>query len=180
MSSNTEPLSPEYIAAMYVAHGEELRRFLVGVLRDSASAADCLQVVFTKLLERGHETHPESRRAWLFKVAFQEAMLHKRKAATSDRVLRKAAWTRQQPVDAPETGVLRMESLQQVQEALGKLPPEQQQIVRMRIYDGKTFAAIADELRIPLGTALGRMRTALMKLRRSMTADDRTTPRNES
>jgi len=45
------------------------------------------------------------------------------------------------------------------------LPPEQQQVVRMRIYEDKTFAVIAAELGIPLGTALGRMRTALIKLR---------------
>jgi RNA polymerase sigma-70 factor, ECF subfamily len=95
MSHETEPLSPEYIAAMYVAHGGELQRFLLGVLRDAASTSDCLQATFTKLLERGHESRPETRRAWLFKVAFQEAMLARRKAATGDRVLRKAAWTRQ-------------------------------------------------------------------------------------
>ena len=37
--------------------------------------------------------------------------------------------------------------------------------MRMRIYEEKTFAVIAKELGIPLGTALGRMRTALMKLK---------------
>src|SRR4051794_24076147 len=30
MSHETEPLSPEYVAAMFVAHGEELQRFLLG------------------------------------------------------------------------------------------------------------------------------------------------------
>ena len=35
----------------------------------------------------------------------------------------------------------------------------------MRIYEEKTFAVIAKELKIPLGTALGRMRAALIKLR---------------
>jgi DNA-directed RNA polymerase specialized sigma24 family protein len=35
----------------------------------------------------------------------------------------------------------------------------------MRIYEEKTFATIAKELRIPLGTALGRMRAATIKLR---------------
>ena len=36
----------------------------------------------------------------------------------------------------------------------------------MRIYEEKTFAVIAQELDIPLGTALGRMRSALAKLRK--------------
>ena len=38
-------------------------------------------------------------------------------------------------------------------------------VVRMRIYEEKTFARIAKELKIPIGTALGRMRAALIKLR---------------
>jgi RNA polymerase sigma-70 factor (ECF subfamily) len=168
MSSNTEPLSPEYIAAMYVAHGEELRRFLMGLLRDAAGASDCLQATFTKLLERGHETRAESRRAWLFKVAFQEAVLVKRKSATGDRVLRKAAWTRLHESESPESHLFRMESVEKVREALDSLPPDQRQVVRMRVYEEKTFAVIAHELQIPLGTALGRMRTALLKLKKSL------------
>jgi len=51
-----------------------------------------------------------------------------------------------------------------VRQALGELPPRQQQIVHMRIYEEKTFAVIARELGIPLGTALGRMRAAMQKL----------------
>jgi DNA-directed RNA polymerase specialized sigma24 family protein len=35
----------------------------------------------------------------------------------------------------------------------------------MRIYEEKTFAVIAKELKIPLGTALARMRSAVMKMR---------------
>jgi DNA-directed RNA polymerase specialized sigma24 family protein len=44
----------------------------------------------------------------------------------------------------------------------------------MRIYEEKTFATIAKELKIPLGTALGRMRAALIKLRAKLT--DKTNP----
>jgi RNA polymerase sigma-70 factor (ECF subfamily) len=42
----------------------------------------------------------------------------------------------------------------------------------MRIYENKSFAQIAGELRIPLGTALTRMRAALGKLRLQL-ADER-------
>jgi RNA polymerase sigma-70 factor (ECF subfamily) len=48
---------------------------------------------------------------------------------------------------------------------LEELPAEQRQVVRMRIYEEKTFAIIAKELKIPIGTALGRMRSALQKLK---------------
>ena len=168
MSQEPQTLSPEYVAAMVAAHGAELERFLLGILRDTASAQDCLQTVCVKLLQRGHESRPETRRAWLFKVAFQEAMLAKRKAATGDRVLRKAAWELNLLTEPADGQALRIESIDQVRQALDKLPPEQRQIVWMRIYEEKTFAVIADELRIPIGTALGRMRTALQKLKRAL------------
>jgi RNA polymerase sigma-70 factor (ECF subfamily) len=38
-------------------------------------------------------------------------------------------------------------------------------VVRLRIYEEKTFAEIAQLLNIPLGTALGRMNLAVRKLR---------------
>ena len=61
--------------------------------------------------------------------------------------------------------LLRLEAVEGIRLALESLPPEQRQVVRMRIYEEKTFATIAKELKIPLGTALGRMRAATTKLR---------------
>ena len=45
-----------------------------------------------------------------------------------------------------------------------RLPVEQRRVIRMRIYEDKTFAVIAEELGAPLGTVLTRMRLALRKL----------------
>jgi RNA polymerase sigma-70 factor (ECF subfamily) len=49
------------------------------------------------------------------------------------------------------------------------LPREQRRIVRMRIYEQKTFKVIAEELQIPIGTALSRMRAAMGQLRSELT-----------
>ena len=62
------------IASLYAQHGEALKRFLVGLLRDPQLANDVLQATFAKLLEQGHETRKESRRAWLYRVAYHAAM----------------------------------------------------------------------------------------------------------
>lgn len=161
-------LNAEVVAALYVAHGEELRRFLQALLRDAQLAADCLQSTFARLVERGHETREEARKAWLFRVAYHEAMLFRRRQAIGDKVLRNVAWTREDVTHSAEESAVRLEAVEQVRQALEQLPPDHRQVVRMRFYDGKTFAVIAKELKIPLGTALGRMRTALIKLRKVM------------
>jgi RNA polymerase sigma factor (sigma-70 family) len=169
-SIGSSQLDPSVVAALYVEHGEELRRFLLGILRDAQLTSDVLQATFVKLVQRGHETRAESRKAWLFRVAYHEAMAYRRRQGVGDRVLRNVAWhssARQGngEVGSAEEPLLRLEAVQSVREALEHLPPEQRQVVRMRIYEEKTFATIAQELKIPLGTALGRMRAALIKLR---------------
>jgi RNA polymerase sigma-70 factor (ECF subfamily) len=159
------PLDPAVVAALYVDHAEELRRFLLGLLRDAQLTADVLQATFVKMAERGHETRKESRKAWLFRVAYHEAMAYRRREGVGDKILRRVAWHTSRAAGAADEPLLRLEAVQSVRDALEDLPPEQRQVVRMRIYEEKTFAVIAEELKIPLGTALGRMRAATIKLR---------------
>jgi len=158
-------LEPAVVAAMYVDHGDELRRFLIGLVRDPQLASDVLQATFTKLVERGHETQVESRKAWLFRVAYHEAMALRRRQTVGDRVYRNVAHQSDCIAGAADEPLVRLEAVEAVRAALEQLPPEQRQIVRMRMYEEKTFATIAKELKIPLGTALGRMRAALIKLK---------------
>jgi RNA polymerase sigma factor (sigma-70 family) len=169
-SAGSSQLDPSVVAALYVEHGEELRRFLLGILRDAQLTSDVLQATFVKLVQRGHETRAETRKAWLFRVAYHEAMAYRRRQGVGDRVLRNVAWHSNATqgngaAGSAEEPLLRLEAVQSVREALEHLPPDQRRVVRMRIYEEKTFATIAQELKIPLGTALGRMRAALIKLR---------------
>src|SRR4029079_15251465 len=113
----------------------------------------------------GHDTQEGSRKAWLFRVAYHEAMAYRRREGVGDKVLRRVAWHTNAAAGSSDEPPLRFESVQAVREALNDLPPEQRQVVRMRIYEEKTFATIAKELKIPLGTALGRMRAATIKLK---------------
>lgn len=181
--ADSAKLDASVVAALYVEHGEELRRFLQGILRDAQLAGDVLQATFVKMAERGHETKVESRKSWLFRVAFNEAMAFRRREAVGDKVVRNMAeqvpaWHqngmgglngRGELADDP---LVRLESVEAVREAMSQLPPEQRQLVRMRIYEEKTFAVIAKELSIPLGTALARMRAALIKLRAKLTTSE--------
>ena len=85
------PLDPAIVAALYVEHAEELRRFLIGVLRDHQLASDVLQTSFVKLAEKGHATREGSRKAWLFRVAYHEAMAIRRREKVGDKVQERMA-----------------------------------------------------------------------------------------
>jgi RNA polymerase sigma-70 factor (ECF subfamily) len=179
-STDTGPLDPSVVAALYLEHGEELRRFLLGILRDAQLTSDVLQATFVKMAERGHETKEASRKAWLFRVAYHEAMAYRRREGVGDKVLRRMAWHTNGAAGAADEPLLRIEAVQSVREALKELPPEQRQVVRMRIYEEKTFATIAKELKIPLGTALGRMRAATIKLRAKLDRTEQTNQKNDT
>ena len=173
--SPTTAFSPEQVQCLYDQHAAALTSFLVGVLRNHAAAADVLQSTFAKLLERGHTIQQtNSAKSWLFKVAFNEAMVIKRKSAVHQRHAESIAWKVDLSAGADKGNDFRLsqsmhraiqqENTEQVKAALLELPDPLQEVIRKRIYEGLKFKDIASELNIPLGTALARAQLAYKKL----------------
>src|SRR5262249_35695600 len=98
-------LDAALVASLYVDHGHELRRFVLGVVRAPELAADVVQATFVKALERGHEARAESLKGWLFRVAYHEALAARRRQATRDQALRRLAPLYQHTSDRPEEGL---------------------------------------------------------------------------
>ncbi|QEG02476.1 ECF RNA polymerase sigma factor SigH [Stieleria maiorica] len=151
-----------------------LRRFLSGKLPQTADVDDCLQTVFVAMLKNDAAIPPPARRAWLYRVAANEAARWWRKKSTTDRVLEKHAHSTFQ-IDTDSTLNLETEeTLQRVHQAIATLPENVQQVIRLRLGEGMTFQAIADRLDQPLGTVLTRMRRAMQQLRNELDVDDST------
>jgi len=172
----TTLLDTERVQAVYSEHALALERFLIGVLRDETAAADALQTTFTRLIEKGHLVQQQdSMKSWLFRVAFNEAMLIRRKESTSKKHAENVAWKFQEQLGA-DRGVdhrlsqsvhhaIQQEDIKRVRDALHQLPQPQRVVVKKRIYEGLKFREIADELNVPLGTVLARMQAGLKKLK---------------
>jgi RNA polymerase sigma-70 factor (ECF subfamily) len=159
------------VVALHQRYAQELRYFILGVVRDRDLTEEVVQAAFAKTIELGHTVKPDSLKAWLFRVAFNEALAVRRRQAVGDKAMRFLAAAPQADEPGPEVGLVRAEMTNTVRAALDELPPEQRQVVALRIYDGRRFAEIAKELRLPLGTVLSRMQAALSKLRKSLGAD---------
>ena len=164
-------LDPSVVAALFVEHAEELRRLLIGILRDHNTANDVLQITFAKAIERGHTAREDTLKGWLFRVAYNEAIVVKRRQAVRQRAATAIAAESQPEAPTPESRLVRHEEVERVRAALETLPPDQRQVVRMRMYEEKKFIDIAAELDLPLGTVLTRMQSGLKKLRKAL--DDR-------
>lgn len=153
---------------------QDLRAFLLGVLKNSALADDALQRTAVQAIQSFRSVRVETVRGWLFRIALNEARQLQRanrrdqlvqqkfaeqvsEAQSSYAIQRNDWWT--------ESGVL-LEGLgDKVQSSLAKLPDEQRTVIQKRIYDGLTFAEIAQQMGQPLGTVLTWMRRGLSRLR---------------
>lgn len=158
----------------YSQQVEWLRVFAFGLLRNSELVDEVLQVVFRKAIEHGDEVDPGSVRAWLTRVAHNEAMLLKRKQGVHQRAIQWLAAGHSE-VDAstlPIERLLQEETAVRVRQAVSRLPAEQRFVVERRIDSDQTFAEIAAELGVPLGTILTRMRLALGKLRQALADEE--------
>lgn len=164
-------IDPGVVAALFVNHADELRRFLTGILRNHELANDVLQVTFARAVERGHTAREESLKAWLFRVGFNEAIAVKRRQTVQAKANDILAARGPKDSVAPDMRLTRWETVEQVRGAMEQLPPEQCQVVRMRIYEEKKFVEIAAELNLPLGTVLTRMQLALRKLKKLLEPD---------
>lgn len=165
-------IDSDFVAALYQEHGGELHRFLLGVLRDHDLAADALQNTFSKMIEVGHTARQETLKGWLFRVAYHEALALRRRQGVDGKAMLKLAWSAPVAGETPDEAACRSEAADRVRIALEQLPPEQRQVVRLRIYEQQKFAAIAAELGLPLGTVLTRMKLALGKLRQRLAGED--------
>jgi RNA polymerase sigma-70 factor (ECF subfamily) len=162
------------VASLYLAHSDELRRFLRGVLRDAALADDVAQTAFARLIEALPNLAPEAAKSWLFRVAFHEALAQRRRQGVHRRAVTAAqvdcgARDDGQPVSA----AVRLETVERVRQAMAQLPHTQREVVEMRMVRQMKFAEIAAALNIPLGTVLTRMRSALERLRDALPEDRR-------
>jgi len=139
---------------LYQRLGPALLAYAASMLGDRASAEDVLHQVFLKLL--GMERLPEDARPYLFKAMRNRALNAMRSGA------RLTSLEHQEWLIKPE-GM--MEAGLEVERALRELPPEQREVVVMRVWGEMTFEEVGAVLGIPASTAASRCRYALEKLR---------------
>ncbi|MEZ6066942.1 MAG: RNA polymerase sigma factor [Planctomycetaceae bacterium] len=154
--------------ALYLEYGERLLAFAFGILGQREVAREVVQATFEKALRGAGGVPPEARKAWLYKVARNEALLARRRQGAEGRAHERKVEERRIATasedDSPLAMVVQGEQVRLVREALSRLPVEQRDVVERRIYHQQTFAEIAAELAVPVGTVLTRMRLAVQKL----------------
>ncbi len=144
-----------------------LVRLARAMLRDEALAEDAVQEAFMLLAVKCHEVPADQRRGWLVRTVQYHALNLRRREQRQDRFQQQLKEQKDgYAVDSAHQDPLeKAEDLKRLRMALDQLPEAQRLVVRLRLAENKSFQQIAEQLKIPLGTVLSRMRLAVEKLR---------------
>ena len=128
----------------------------------------CIKVVQT--LQRGKYNEEGKFLPWVLRIAHNLVIDHFRRsnkmpAVRSDGENDVFATIGRDELNA-EDQIVRDQIMGQVKGLLKHLPPEQKEVVVMRLYYKMSFKEIAEMNNISINTALGRMRYALINLRK--------------
>lgn len=147
-------LTYDDVQELYRQHGPALLAYSTSLLGNRAGAEDVLHQVFLELLKKAEL--PVDPRPYLFKAVRNRTLNAFRGNA------------RLQSLDGQEWLVKpagMVEAALELEQAMRELPPEQREVVVMRIWGDMTLAEVASVLEIPENTAASRYRYALNKLR---------------
>ena len=152
------------IEFLYRQHGAALLLFASTITGERGRAQDAVHHVFLKLIENGHLSRAQDKKAYLF-ACIRNAVLNERKFQSRHEPLETdSAWF--SPPNKDVTGE------RNLRRALADLPDDQREIVVLHIWGDLTFSQIADVLSINSNTAASRYRYALGKLRDAMSVKE--------
>jgi RNA polymerase sigma-70 factor, ECF subfamily len=163
------------MAALYDRYGRLVFSLAYQILRDRATAEECVQEVFVKVWRRAHDYTPERGKfsSWLTGIAHHHAIDELRRRRVRPAASEDETAALEIPDDAPAPHERAVQSLEhrRIRDALGEIPNEQRVPIELAYFEGFTQQEIADRLAQPLGTIKTRMRLGMQKLKTLL--DDR-------
>ncbi len=158
-------------------HRARVYNYIAMMVRDSATADDIFQETFVKAIasiEAGKYVDGGKFVSWLLRIAHNQVIDYfrankNRKHITSDDVgfdiisIGNGSFEQN-----AEDGMIRFQTDSQIQKLVETLPAEQREVVVMRHFMNLSFKEIAEQTGVSINTALGRMRYALINLRKTI------------
>lgn len=149
--------------------------YILFVVRDRNTAEDIFQETFVKVITRlqdGKYTTSGKFSTWIMRIAhnvimdwYRDQRAERVVEATQDNDLSNISGS-ELVVGSIESHYVNSQVMCDVRNLLDNLPPIQREVVFMRYYQQLSFKEIADTTSVSINTALGRMRYAILNLRR--------------
>ena len=154
-------------------HQERVYTKVNFIVRDSELANDLFQDTFIKvvrLLKEGKYIEEGKFLPWILRIAHNMAIDHFRRNKKMKMVRSRDEMDVFAKIDTGDSHVEDLLVEDQIQtdvrRLIDELPVDQREVVRMRMYDNLSFKEIAETTGVSINTALGRMRYAVINLRK--------------
>lgn len=153
---------------LYARHRSRLFRFLMGNVRNQATAEELFQDIWQRVIGARERYRPEARfGTWLYQIAHHRLTDHWRRAAhrpeapedADERIARLSA------PDGPDRRLSEFEERRRLQRALEELPPEQREALLLRLEQELSLEEIAEMTGVGRETVKSRLRYAMDKLK---------------
>ena len=162
------------ISELIDRHAKRVRSYIGMMVKDDAIADDIFQETFikaVKVIDEGRYADSGKFLSWILRIAHNRVLDHFRREKSNRQVNESEAGydvigTMRFSEPTAEDDIVHGEIEETIRELIARLPDEQQEVVRLRYYDKLSFAEIAEQTDVSINTALGRMRYALINLRR--------------
>ena len=162
------------ISQLIERHSRRVRDYIQMMVKDGDVADDIFQETFIKavrVIDEGRYTDNGRFLSWILRIAHNQVIDHFR-AQKQNRQLNEAEagydvlGTLRLGERTVEDEIVCEQIASDVRRMVELLPDEQREVVMMRYYSGLSFKEIAEQTGVSINTALGRMRYALINLRK--------------
>ncbi len=159
-------------------HKDKIYTSIYLFVKDTEMANDIFQDVFIKIvdtLRKGKYNHEGKFLQWAMRISYNMCVdnfrRNKRRTKVSSTETFDIFDVLQSNDDNMETTMIKSQMHKKVRSLVDELPPEQREVVILRHYADMSFKEISQLTRVSINTALGRMRYALINMRKM--ADER-------
>ncbi|MDO4758046.1 MAG: sigma-70 family RNA polymerase sigma factor [Rikenellaceae bacterium] len=183
---NAQVMSDQQLLAGYLAgdqsaisqlidrHSRRVRDYIRMMVKSSDVAEDISQETFikvVKVIDEGRYTDSGKFLSWVLRIAHNQVIDYFRQQKQNRNITESDAGydvlgTLRFAEPTAEDQLMSAQSAAAIRTLVELLPEEQREVVKLRYYGNLTFKEIAEQTDVSVNTALGRMRYALINLRR--------------
>jgi RNA polymerase sigma factor (sigma-70 family) len=179
------PISDQQLIALYLEgdersfetllnrHRQKIYTSIYLFVKDTALAEDIFQEVFIKIIDtlrKGKYNHEGKFVQWAMRISYNMCVDYFRRNKRRPKVAPTDTFdifdVLQVSDDNAEQRIIKSQTHEKIRSLVDQLPPEQREVVILRHYADMSFKEIAKLTRVSINTALGRMRYALINIRK--------------